>query len=62
MANLGTQENFAKECPVVSQVTSVVQVISGDGLAGYSGGQIGNQISTQVKLNSLEAARAAKTD
>lgn len=34
----------------------------GDGLAGYSGGQLANKISTQIKINRLEAVRAAKTE
>lgn len=33
-----------------------------DGLAGYSGGQIGSKLATQSKLSSLESMRAAKTE
>lgn len=51
---VATVENVVKN-PNGGNVFDAVASVAADGLAGYSGGKMGNKIANQVKINGLEA-------
>ena len=48
--------------PSAGTIFDVAVAYAGDGLAGYSGGQIGNKLVTMQQLSKLEHARAMKME
>lgn len=48
------------EKPNAGNIFDATAMIASDGLSGYSGAKLGQQIAAKVKLNSLEGARNAK--
>lgn len=58
---VATIDNAIKN-PSAGSIFDASAALVGDGLAGYSGGQMGAKIGNQIKLNRLEAARNVKME